>query len=434
MWAVGYYYDTNISRYRTLTLHWNGTQWLHVSSPNLEFSTQLYGVVAVSPGDAWAVSNIIIHWNGTTWETSYVLGGPPSRLFGIGAVSANDIWAVGEYSMTSEGGETLIMRYTGQCTSPTPTVTGTPPTATPTLTSTPTATVPTIQPSATATPKIISSNTPVTPTSTIVFPTDTPVDATGTPIPATNTVVLPTNTQVAPTGTVSAVTTTGTPAVATSTPAGATATTTPCTVSYTDVPPGHTFYPYVRCLACKGIIGGYSDGTFRPNNAITRAQLSKIVANSAGFNEPVSGQTFEDVEPDNTFYLYIGRMASRGILGGYPCGGTGEPCGTTNRPYFRPNANATRGQISKIVSEAANIRDIPEGQTYQDVPPENTFYVWIERLTSRGVMSGYPCGTMPSEPCGTSGKPYFRPNNNATRGQVTKIVSGAFFPNCDTEQ
>ncbi|HEX9987406.1 MAG TPA: S-layer homology domain-containing protein, partial [Chloroflexia bacterium] len=58
--------------------------------------------------------------------------------------------------------------------------------------------------------------------------------------------------------------------------------------------------------------------------------------------------------------------------------------------------------------------------------------VWIERLTSRGVMSGYPCGTMPSEPCGTSGKPYFRPNNNATRGQTSKIVANTFFPGCVT--
>jgi len=38
------------------------------------------------------------------------------------------------------------------------------------------------------------------------------------------------------------------------------------------------------------------------------------------------------------------------VMGGYACGGEGEPCGPGNLPYFRPNANATRGQVAKINS------------------------------------------------------------------------------------
>ncbi|HEX9988380.1 MAG TPA: S-layer homology domain-containing protein [Chloroflexia bacterium] len=228
--------------------------------------------------------------------------------------------------------------------------------------------------------------------------------------------------------------TTSTPGTATTTRTRtpvATTTATACPVQFTDVPANSTFYSQIRCLACKGIMGGYSDNTFRPNNNVTRGQLSKIVANSAGFNEPASGQTFEDVKPGSTFYEYIERMASRAIIGGYPCGGTGEPCGNGDKPYFRPNANATRGQISKIVSEAADINDPVSGQTYEDMPSTNTFYVWIERLTARGVMSGYPCGS-PGEPCKSGNRSYFRPNNNATRGQTSKIVANTFFPNCQT--
>jgi hypothetical protein len=75
------------------------------------------------------------------------------------------------------------------------------------------------------------------------------------------------------------------------------------------------------------------------------------VSNAAGFQEPVSGQTFEDVPPGSTFYDFIERLASRSIMGGYPCGGAGEPCVPPgNLPYFRPNNNATRGQTSKIVA------------------------------------------------------------------------------------
>ena len=57
--------------------------------------------------------------------------------------------------------------------------------------------------------------------------------------------------------------------------------------------------------------------------------------------------------PGSTFYLYIGRVAGRGIVNGYPCGGVGEPCiAPDNLPYFRPNNNATRGQMSKIAAAA----------------------------------------------------------------------------------
>jgi len=210
-------------------------------------------------------------------------------------------------------------------------------------------------------------------------------------------------------------------------------TVTSCPIQFTDVPQGSTFYDFIRCLACRGIVGGYPDGTFRPNNNVTRGQLSKIVSNSAGFNDPQTVQMFEDVPQGSTFFDFIGRLASRGFINGYPCGGPGEPCVPPgNLPYFRPNANATRGQISKIVSNAAGFIEPVSGQTFEDVPPGSTFYDFIERLVSRGVMNGYPCGGV-GEPCVPPGnRPYFRPNNNATRGQTSKIVANTFFPNCQT--
>jgi hypothetical protein len=196
------------------------------------------------------------------------------------------------------------------------------------------------------------------------------------------------------------------------------------------VAPGSTFYQYVRCLACQGILNGYPDGTFKPNNAITRGQLAKIVANAAGFTDPVAGQTFEDVAVGSTFYAYIERLASRGIVAGYPCGGPGEPCGPQNKPYFRPGAGVTRGQTAKIVATAAALPDPAGGvQTFEDVPSTHTFYRWIEGLAAEGAIAGYPCGG-PGEPCGAQNKPYFRSGAGLTRGQGAKIVSVTFFPNC----
>jgi hypothetical protein len=224
----------------------------------------------------------------------------------------------------------------------------------------------------------------------------------------------------------------GTP-TATATATSVSATPTACPVQFADVPVGSTFYQFIRCLACRGIINGYPDGTFKPNNLVTRGQLSKIVSNAAGFNDPQANQMFEDVPVGSTFFDFIGRLASRGYIAGYPCGGAGEPCNPPgNLPYFRPNNNATRGQISKIVSNAAGFSEPHTGQTFQDVAVGSTFYDFIERLASRGVMSGYPCGGA-GEPCvPPDNRPYFRPNNNATRGQTSKIVSNTFFPSCIT--
>jgi hypothetical protein len=260
-------------------------------------------------------------------------------------------------------------------------------------------------------PAATSTMPPATPTSPAATATRTTAPATATAPPAAT------------------ATRTTAPATATHTPA---ATPTSCTLQFSDVPVGSTFYPYIHCLACLGIVNGYPDGTFRPNANVTRGQLSKIVANSAGFNDTPSGQQFQDVPVGSTFYVYIYRLVHRGYISGYACGGPGEPCvPPDNMPYFRPNAYATRGQISKIVSNAAGFSDTPSGQQFQDVPVGSTFYDYIYRLSHRGIISGYACGG-PGEPCvPPANLPYFRPNNNATRGQMSKIDGLAFFPNCN---
>ena len=103
-----------------------------------------------------------------------------------------------------------------------------------------------------------------------------------------------------------------------------------------------------------------------------------------------------------------------------------------NLPYFRPNSSATRGQIAKIDANAAGFVDPVVTQSFEDVTPGSTFYTYTERLATRGVVQGYTCGGA-GEPCNPPGNlPYFRPFNNATRGQTAKIVANTFFPECDT--
>src|SRR5262249_40274178 len=150
---------------------------------------------------------------------------------------------------------------------------------------------------------------------------------------------------------------TGVPA-ASPTP-GASPTATTCAIQFSDVPSGNPFYANIRCLACRGIVSGYADGTFRWGNEVTRGQLAKIIAAPAAFAAtiPSTQQTFADAPASNAFWLFIERLAAHGAISGYACGGPSEPCDAQNRPYVRWGADATRGQISKIDASAAHFTE-----------------------------------------------------------------------------
>ena len=162
-----------------------------------------------------------------SWAISYPLNTPRNLLGGTGfnnlLIAAGGQDAVGPVTTVEVA---PVIPLTCITPSPTPTFTVTPTrTPTNTRTSTPTRTI-TLTP--TITPTRTSTNTPTnTPTVTPTVPTNTP---THTPV-------------VTPFGT------------ATRTP-----TVTPCAITFNDVPVGSTFYDYIRCLACRGIVGGYPCG------------------------------------------------------------------------------------------------------------------------------------------------------------------------------
>ncbi len=207
---------------------------------------------------------------------------------------------------------------------------------------------------------------------------------------------------------------------------------------YSDVCPSDYFYQYTINLTNLSAISGYPCGGpfepcypptnapyFRPYNSITRAQAMKVVVTAYTLSGQIPAtNTFEDVPTTNTFFQVVEIGYTNGLISGYPCGGPFEPCvAPGNKPYFRPNNQVTRGQLSKIVAIARNYPTPPTNtQTFEDVPVGSTFQVYVERIASYGIISGYPCGGV-GEPCvPPTNRPYFRPNNPVTRGQAAKII------------
>jgi hypothetical protein len=95
-------------------LHWDGTAWTPVPSPNSGPRSYLRGVAATSPSNAWAVGQygngsqartLILHWDGTAWtRVPSPSPGPDSFLSAVAATSPTSAWAVGDVEYTTPGG------------------------------------------------------------------------------------------------------------------------------------------------------------------------------------------------------------------------------------------------------------------------------------------------------------------------------------------
>jgi hypothetical protein len=121
IWAVGH------AQNRSLTLHYDGSAWSIVPSPNQEHGVRLEGVVAIAHDDAWAVGwsgspgslddrNVAMHWDGTSWSivpTPQPGGASVDRLLAIDADGPNDVWATGIYWDSASYDRSVIMHWDG---------------------------------------------------------------------------------------------------------------------------------------------------------------------------------------------------------------------------------------------------------------------------------------------------------------------------------
>jgi hypothetical protein len=94
-WAVGYYYDSNLAAYRTMTQRFNGTSWSIVSSVNASATgySQLNRVDATSTSNVWAIGSLVERYNGTNWVAMSSPAGVALR--GLDVVSPSEVWVAG---------------------------------------------------------------------------------------------------------------------------------------------------------------------------------------------------------------------------------------------------------------------------------------------------------------------------------------------------
>ena len=105
---------------------------------------------------------------------------------------------------------------------------------------------------------------------------------------------------------------------------------------YTDVDESYWGFKEVAYLSEFGILSGYSDGTFRPNNKITRAEFVKIAESFEALTWGLS--PYNDVDGGHWAFRYIVSSAAKGWISGYPDGS------------FRPNSFISRAEAVTIVN------------------------------------------------------------------------------------
>lgn len=132
---------------------------------------------------------------------------------------------------------------------------------------------------------------------------------------------------------------------------------------FTDLSKKHAAYEAIKLMTDEHIINGYTDGTFRPDDSITREQAAAIMNRYLELD--ASGTTgFNDVSKGERFYEDILAIQKAGIIKGFPDGS------------FKPEKQMTRTEMALIVSRAFDLENHPVSErdmVYKDIT-ENTNY------------------------------------------------------------
>ena len=148
--------------------------------------------------------------------------------------------------------------------------------------------------------------------------------------------------------------------------------------NFPDVNEGDWFNVTVSSLANMGAVGGYEDGTFRPNEPITRAELSVMAVRFYNtFDAEYEEGTFLDIDGDEWYATAIAAAKELGIISGYPDGS------------MRPEANITRAETCAIVNRVINrhpheehLGDVEDMRTWPDNLPGAWYYADMQEATN----------------------------------------------------
>ena len=177
------------------------------------------------------------------------------------------------------------------------------------------------------------------------------------------------------------------------------------TSAFTDTQ-GYWAQTYVDFLYTSGITTGYTDGTFRPTQNISRQEFAVMLYRYLGLD----GSQYANVTLPFADSAKIGDFAQTAIKALYTEGIINGTVGSDGKLYFNPYSAISRAQASAMIGRTQPKGYAAPALTFTDaasIPSYASFY--ISTLNAQGVISGYTDGS-------------FKPNDPISRGQMAKIL------------
>lgn len=172
-------------------------------------------------------------------------------------------------------------------------------------------------------------------------------------------------------------------------------------VQFSDVSSSYWAQPFITSLAARGVIAGFPDGTFRPDQPVTRAQYAAMVRQAFNRSAIRGTTSFVDVPANYWATEAIREAYSMGFLSGYPGG------------VFRPDQNIPRTQVLVSLANGLDYQatTLASAQIYQDSAAIPDYAVEsLAAATERRLVVNYPNVQM------------LRPNQTATRADVAAFI------------
>ncbi len=171
--------------------------------------------------------------------------------------------------------------------------------------------------------------------------------------------------------------------------------------SFTDVKEGFWAKDPIEYLATLGMIGGYPDNTFRPDQPLTRAELATLLVKAKGFEPKIpEANLFSDVPTSHWAAPYISVALDHKYISGYPNG------------TFMPWKEVTRAEAVVVLSKFAGLSEpvsLSENP-FPDVFKRHWAARWIAVAKGYGLLEYL------------SGK-NFEPDRDLTRAEAAEIIS-----------
>ncbi len=178
------------------------------------------------------------------------------------------------------------------------------------------------------------------------------------------------------------------------------------TVTFKDVPSDHFAKDAIARWSGYGIISGYTDGRFKPNEPMTRAQFARVLTGVLGLTDGDIANTFTDLPANSWYTPYILRAVKAGILSG------------DGKGHALPNKAITREQAFSMLARAVHLTPVKTPDEILDRYGDGDVVGgWARTMVSAMVDAGYVSGT---------GKNLLTPKHNITRGAVIYLLDVLF--------